>query len=142
MDGWTTAVQTAYDRAPPLARHCVWAAEIDDDGPGMDAREYLTDLVGQTIETFKGRPNKVIAVEINDVIVGTQRSPAGKPVPIAWIQVALDRLIADGEVEVSVKSLGHRSAFLGAVLASLPDAEFAPSSPPTVRWRRRGVMSR
>jgi hypothetical protein len=99
----------------------------------MNARHYLESLVGETIETFRRRPNKVIRLEGTDVIVATARSPSGKPVPIAWVQTALDRLEADGEVEVSVESLGHRSAFVGAVLASLPGAGFTSGSPPAVR---------
>src|SRR4051812_37983885 len=100
----------------------------------IDARGYLESLVGQTIETYMGRPNVILAVESENVVVGTGRSPHGSPVPIAWVQAALDRLLADNEVEVSVESLGHRSAFVGAVLASLPGASFSAGSPPYVRW--------
>jgi hypothetical protein len=102
----------------------------------VDAREYLASLIGRTIETYKGRPNTVIAIEGNDVLVGTTRSPAGTRVPIAWVQAALDRLDTEAEVEVSVASLGHRSAFVGAVLASVPGARFVSGSPPAVRVDR------
>jgi len=102
----------------------------------MDAREYLTTLTGRTIETYAGRPNTVLGIEGDDVIVATRRSPGGRPVPIAWVQDALDRLEAEGEVEVSVPSLGHRSAFVGAVLASVPGARFVSGSPPAVRLDR------
>jgi hypothetical protein len=44
-----------------------------------------------------------------------------KPVPLDEIQDALDRLVRDGELEISVDSVGYRSAFIGAVLATLPD---------------------
>ncbi len=53
-----------------------------------------------------------------------------------WVEAALDPLEADAEVEVSVPSLGHRSAFVGAVLGSLPEARFVPGSPPAVRRDR------
>jgi hypothetical protein len=33
---------------------------------------------------------------------------------------ALDRFESDGEIEISVESVGHRSAFVGAVLLQLP----------------------
>jgi hypothetical protein len=56
----------------------------------------------------------------DDVIVGTERSPEGQAVPIEWIQTAMDRLYRDGEVDINVESVGHRSAFVGAVLATLP----------------------
>jgi hypothetical protein len=52
--------------------------------------------------------------------VGTGKSPEGKPVEIDWIQSAADRLFEHGEVEISVASVGYRSAFVGAVLATLP----------------------
>jgi hypothetical protein len=99
-----------------------------------DARTILQELVGETIHTLTGRPNRVLAVEGDEVRVGTSRGPSGQLVPIAWIQEALDRLAADGEVEISVESVGYRSAFVGAVLSSLDDTE---ASPATMRVRRR-----
>jgi hypothetical protein len=82
----------------------------------------LDELTGKTIHTLTGRPNKVIRVEGDDVLVGTVRSPEGKLVPIAWVQEAMDRLYSSGDVEISVASVGYRSAFVGAVLATLPGA--------------------
>jgi hypothetical protein len=49
------------------------------------------------------------------------------------VQTALNRLRDDGEVEISVDSVGYRSAFIGAVLAALDDTEPSPS---TMRVRR------
>lgn len=40
-----------------------------------------------------------------------------------WVQDALDRLFREGEVVVSVSSVGYRSAFIGAVLGTVPDIE-------------------
>jgi len=37
-------------------------------------------------------------------------------VPIDWVQSALDRLLTDQQVVISVDSVGYRSAFIGAVL--------------------------
>lgn len=54
------------------------------------------------------------------MLVGTTRSPKGQPVPTEWVQDALDRLLDEGEVEISVRSLGYRSAFVGAVFPALP----------------------
>jgi hypothetical protein len=39
------------------------------------------------------------------------------------VQDALDRLFREGEVVVSVPSVGYRSAFIGAVLGTVPDIE-------------------
>jgi hypothetical protein len=99
-----------------------------------DARTILSSLVGETIHTLTGRPNVVLAIEGDAVIVGTTRSPGGQPVPIEWVQDALDRLAADGAVEINVQSVRYRSAFIGAVLASLATTN---SSPITMRvWLR------
>jgi len=78
--------------------------------------------VGQTIRTLTGKPNTVLELRGDDAIVGTRKSPAGEPVPIDWVQDALDRLSTDGEIEISVKSVRYRSAFIGAVLSTLPNA--------------------
>ena len=93
---------------------------VVDDASAIDARTLLQGLVGQTIHTLTGKPNTVIAVQGDEVIVGTNKSPSGEPVPIAWVQDAMDRLAEHGEIEISVKSVRYRSAFVGAVLATLP----------------------
>ena len=93
-----------------------------------DARRVLEGLVGKEIRTLTGRANTVLAVEGDSVRVATTRSPAGQLVPIRWVQDALDRLATDGEVEISVKSVGYRSAFIGAVLSALDDTEASPST--------------
>jgi putative restriction endonuclease len=50
------------------------------------------------------------------------------PVPVAWVQEALDSLRAAGQIPIDVPSVGHRSAFIGAVLQTLPGAR-AEQSP-------------
>jgi hypothetical protein len=97
------------------------------------ARELLTGLVGRTISTVTGRRNSVLAVEDAEVIVATGRSPAGQRVTIDSVQAALGRLETEGEIEISVPSLGHRSAFVGAVLLTLPAARATTTSPPRIR---------
>lgn len=83
-------------------------------------RAHLSRLVGTSIQTLSGRAYLVLGVDADLVWLGTDRSPDGKPVPVRDIQDAADRLFRDGEVEISVASVGHRSAFVGAALASLP----------------------
>jgi hypothetical protein len=97
------------------------------------ARALLESLVGQPISTVTGRPNTVLRVEGDNVVVATNRSPTGQPVPIEWVQSGLDQLLETGEIEVSVPSLGHRSSFVGAVLLTLPGAVLIRSTPPRVR---------
>ena len=70
----------------------------------------------------------MLAIEGDSVRVATRRSPAGQPVPIKWVQEALDRLATEGEVEISVASVRYRSAFIGAVLSALDDTEASPST--------------
>jgi hypothetical protein len=98
----------------------------------IDAFDHLEQLVDKTIVTVTGAPNKVLAVTRSEVLVGTGKSPAGKPVPLDWVQTALNRL-ATGEVEISVDSLGYRSAFVGAVLLTVPGVVELPTSPRRVR---------
>jgi hypothetical protein len=110
-----------------------WAAILDRHrgtrppltSSALDARSHLASLVGTTILTLSGAPNTVLRLQGDDVIVATERSPQGQPVPIAWVQAALDRLRRDDEVEISVASVGYRSAFVGAALAALPGARSA-----------------
>jgi hypothetical protein len=87
-----------------------------------DARTLLADLVGQPLQTISGRPNEILELRDRDVVVATGRSPAGAPLPVAWVQEALDSLRAVGELRIDVPSAGHRSAFIGAVLQTLPGA--------------------
>ena len=97
------------------------------------ARTLLESLVGQPISTVTGRPNTVLRVEGDSVIVATNRSPTGQPVPIEWVQSGLEQLLETGEIEVSVPSLGHRSSFVGAVLLTLPGAVLIRTAPPRIR---------
>ena len=106
----------------------------------LDARKILAALSGKTIETYTRRPNIVLAVESETVLVGTERSPKGTPVPIEWVQRALDRLAEEDEVEISVPSLGYRSAFVGAVLLSLPGV-VRGTNPPSARVAERKALA-
>lgn len=99
----------------------------------VDARALLESLVGQQIFTITGRPNTVLSVEGDDVVVATGRAPGGQPVPIEWVQTGLERLLEEREIEVSVASLGHRSSFVGAALLTLPDAIADSTTPPRIR---------
>lgn len=102
-----------------------------------DAAAFLRSLEGCPLTTVTGRENRVLRVEGDTVIVWTSRSPAGQPVPIAWVQDALDRLERDAEIEISVESVRYRSAFIGAVLLAMPGVErVAGASPPRLRLTR------
>jgi hypothetical protein len=88
------------------------------------AHELLRTLIGVEIHTVHGKPNLILAVRGDQAVVRTQRSPDGQPVGIGEVQKGLDKLAAQGSVRISVEELGHRSSFVGAVLAALPDARF------------------
>jgi hypothetical protein len=102
------------------------------------ADDLLRDLTGETIPTVAGRPNKVLEVQDGSVLVATDRSPEGQLVAVADVQYGLDLLAERGSVQVSVEELGHRSAFVGAVLATLPHVRVT-SSPATVALESSGI---
>ena len=52
----------------------------------------------------------------------TPNPEAGKPVPIQWVQEAVDTLYANGRVGINTTEATHRSGLFGAVLPTLPDA--------------------
>jgi len=96
------------------------------------ADEVLNSLIGEEIRTVAtGIPNLVLAVHGRTALVGTDRSPQGQPVEISDVQHGMDKLRAHGMVRVSVEELGHRSTFVGAVLATLPGVQ-AIASPAAV----------
>ena len=79
-----------------------------------------------------GKPNRVLEVRGANVIVGTTNSPEGQPVPIEWVQGAIDRLLDEQELEINPQSVGYRSAFVGEDLLTLPGVKRA-TNPRRVR---------
>ena len=116
------AGRLAADLAAPSARELqAWPT----------ASELLRSLIGEEIRTVTGMPNMVLAVHGDTALVRTSRSPEGQPVEVGEVQKGLDKLQMHGSVRVNVEELGHRSAFVGAVLATLPGARFT-KNPATV----------
>lgn len=76
-----------------------------------DARFLISTLVGRPLTTLGGRTNTIRGIEGERAIVATGRSPEGQPVPIAWVQDALDLLEARGEVRIEPPTVSYRSAF-------------------------------
>jgi hypothetical protein len=101
-------------------------------GDVPDARTLLNALVGRELKTVTGAQNTIVSVGEATVLVSTARSPTGRPAPISWIQDGLDLLARDGDVELHPNVLEHRSAFVGAVLLTLPGASATATSPPHV----------
>jgi hypothetical protein len=77
---------------------------------------FLESLAGRRLRTVTGRENWVLGCDAEAVRVWTARSPSGQAVPIMWVQEALDRLERYREIEISVQSVGYRSAYIGAGL--------------------------
>jgi hypothetical protein len=99
----------------------------------LDVTSYLRRLVDAELRTATGRPNRLLRVGSDDLIVATSKSPLGRGVPIAWVESAVHRLRSDGVTTIDVATLGYRSAFIGAVLLTIPGATLASSVPPVVR---------
>ena len=103
----------------------------------IDARAHLRGLVGTEVITLtEGRPNRILRIDGDDVVVATAKAPDGTAVPIQWLQDAVDLLESNGEVSVDVETLRYRSAFIGAFLATLPGAFVRPTTPRRVALRR------
>ncbi|WP_158846718.1 hypothetical protein [Saccharothrix deserti] len=88
------------------------------------AVDLLRDLIGVEVRTASGKSNTILHVRGDDVMVKTERSPEGQPVPVSAVQKGLNLLATRGSVRVTTDELGHRSSFVGAVLAVLPGARF------------------
>jgi len=123
----------------PLAGHSALQSTLtslfaESSAPETVDREagaVLTELIGQRLTTVTGQFNHVLRVEPPVVIVATERSPQGQPVPIEDVQHALDLLRRDGAVTIDVPTLGHRSSFIGAVLIAQRNVTVS-GSPPVV----------
>ena len=105
--------------APPSPDQSAWPT----------AEEVLRSLIGEEIRTVTGAPNMVMAVQGRTALVGTSRSSQGQPVEIDDVQHGMDKLRVHGSIRVTVEQLGHRSAFVAAVLAALPGARTTPVPP-------------
>jgi hypothetical protein len=84
------------------------------------ARALVGGLVGKELQTLTGAPNRILRLVGDRAIVATDRSRQGRPVPLREVQAALDALAESGDLQINVPTVGHRSAFIGAVLRTLP----------------------
>jgi hypothetical protein len=79
--------------------------------------------------TVHTRFNRILSLDGDRILVATTISPEGSVVRIKQVQDALDRLNAEGELEISVGSLSHRrSSFVGALLAAMPGVVADPET--------------
>ena len=71
-----------------------------------------------------GRPNRVLAIVGGDAVVATGKSPEGRPVPIAWVQRAMDQLAKDGEITIDVEPC--KRYYINNQYRDLIQPEFTP----------------
>lgn len=89
--------------------------------PAPDMRAYMETLIGQTLSTpVDQEPNWILGFEGSRVRVATQRNEQGGLVPVSLIQNTVNRMFEGDEVIFNPRT---RSAFLGAVLRTMPDVE-------------------
>jgi HNH endonuclease len=87
-----------------------------------DMREYVGARVGQTLFTVaKGRPNTIVDVTNDRAVVETATGHQNHA-SLTDLQALADRIFAGEEV---VLELRGRSAFHAAVLATLPELDYA-----------------
>ncbi|GAA1366060.1 hypothetical protein [Catellatospora chokoriensis] len=110
-----------------------YAARYVPDEAREDAAELLRGLLGVQLWTPAGQPNTILEMGPGDVLVATGRTPSGTRVPIKWVAEALERLADEGALTISVDEVGYRSAFIGAVLRTLPGARLV-GNPPTITF--------
>ena len=87
------------------------------------AGDLVRRLIGVKLHTLSGAENQILSVAQGQAMVGTGKSPEGKPVPISEVQEALDLLINTGSVIINPANVGYRSAFVGAVLRTIPGVQ-------------------
>lgn len=98
---------------------------------------------GQIIPTLQGqRPNKIVTINMDAVWVETEATTAkgrsAAPVPGWMLQLAYDRLRSHGTLTNTTllnELRVHRSSFVCAALARLPDVTVTSRAPITLAWQ-------
>lgn len=97
----------------------------------MDAQVLLRSLKDEPLSTVTGKWTMVRAVGQHEVLVTTRRSSPGRPVEIAAVQDALDRLRRGKTIPLDPSEASP--GFVGAVLKTLPQVEFIDGTPVAAR---------
>jgi hypothetical protein len=72
-----------------------------------------SDAAGRQLVKARRQPSR--SEPVGDFAIRTQHTRfLQAKSAIEWVEAEIQRLLEDGEVEVRVSSLGHRSAFVGA----------------------------
>lgn len=104
------------------------------------AANLLRSLIGHELHTITGRPNTILEVSEKHAQVATEKSPKGEQVQVSEVERALEQLRTTGEVVCDPDHVGYRSAFIGAVLRTLPGADIS-LAPPTVVLASRATTN-
>ena len=108
--------------------------------PAPDMRTHMEGLIDQPLVTpVTQAPNTILGFQGSRVRVATDGNPEGALISISLIQSAVDKLW-DGQSEV-VFNPKNRSAFLGAVLATVPEVEVL-TDPRRARLRQGTLATR
>ncbi len=111
--------------------HCGGADAGLESPPPPWPGETHHALTRTPVRSSWGEPSKTVVlcgfsvafdVRGRDVMVGTGNSPQGEPVAIDEVQAGLLALATQGRVRVNPATLGYRSAFVGAILYTVPGA--------------------
>jgi hypothetical protein len=95
----------------------------------IDMHRLLKPYEGRTIKTYKGKPNRIIDIENESVLVGTMKSPSGEPVVVDDIRESLERLLEEGQVMYKgAAPRSNRDSFVVAFLLSLDGVQKHPNS--------------
>ncbi len=120
--GWDTGRTPGSGPSPAPTLGLAPEPEPALSTPVEEALELMRDLVGLPLPTVTGRINRILALEGDSALVATDKSPDGELVPAADVQRGLNLLRRRGSVRVHPDDLKYRSAFVGAVLATVPGA--------------------
>ncbi len=104
---------------------------------------------GTVVHTLTGKPpNRIDKLTVDAVWVETEKTEAtgtgAQPVPRWMLQLAYDRLRSHGTLtnKTLLRDLRvHRSSFVCAALARLPEVEVVNTNPITLSWRGPGTAS-
>jgi hypothetical protein len=92
----------------------------------IDIRQVITSRVGQELKTpGRNHSNWVLRIEDDFVIVATEKSMTGEPVPIRSVESALKELVTTGQCTTHRQEGCFRGSFFVAFLRSLPEVELA-----------------
>ncbi len=82
-----------------------------------DIQKFLRSRVGRVLPTMTGKPNEILEVTDDYVLIGTEKNPEGSRVYFSYLQGEVERLwYLSGERNLDNKG---RGAVVGAILQAM-----------------------